>query len=143
MQIDTGAEINLCGASWLPMLQLAGAELSSHPLIKVGWVPKVGGGFHSTFKVTPTLEIILQIVGFGWQYLIQFHVASDRMVLYHLVCGWPVLRKEWGCIMKNSPESCLPILCRCHGSRGIIVPCSADNASTICRIYWKGSIYLS
>ena len=45
------------------------------------------------------MEIILQIVGFGWQDLIQFYVAPDHMVLDYLVCGWPVLR-EWD-IMKH------------------------------------------
>ena len=66
-RLYTSAELNLCGASWVPMLRLAGAEVSSHTPIKVGWVPMIGGGFHSTFKVTQTVEIILQVERFGWQ----------------------------------------------------------------------------
>ena len=70
----------------------------------MGWVAKAGGGFHSTFQVTQTVEVLLQVVWFGWQDLVEFHVAPEHMVLDHLVCGWPVLRnweEGWGNIMKN------------------------------------------
>ena len=92
MQLDTGAEINLCGASWVPMLELAGGVVLSHAPIEVGWVPKVGGGFSSSLKVTRSVQVMVGVVGFGWQNLLAFYIAPPHMVLDYLVCGWSILR---------------------------------------------------
>ena len=50
MQIDTGAELNLCGASWVHMLRLAGTEVSSTDRGWMGpegrwWIP-----FHKQWR---------------------------------------------------------------------------------------------
>ena len=59
-------------------------------------MPKVDGGFSSTFIVTQSLELMIGVVGFGWEIYISFLYCT---VLDYLVCGWPML-KYWG-ILKN------------------------------------------
>ena len=74
MQLHTGAEINLCSASWVPMLEMAGGVVSSHSPVEVGWVPKVDGGFSSTFRVTQSVELMVGVVGFGWPICIMINL---------------------------------------------------------------------
>ena len=68
------------------MLKLTGAKV--HKSIKMGWMVKVGGGFHSEFTITRTVELMVRGVGFNWENIIQFYVAvlaPDHIVLGHLV----------------------------------------------------------
>lgn len=66
VQLDTGAELNLCAANMVPTLQLAGSVLKplSRP-IEVGWVKQTNGDYLSTFEVTHAIEVFIQVVGFN------------------------------------------------------------------------------
>jgi hypothetical protein len=94
-QFDTGAELNLCPANWVAMLQLAGATMRELPTpLEVGWVEKIGGGYNSTFQVERIMEVCVRVVGFNYQNIIEFYVAPDHMALERMVCGWPTLQ-DW------------------------------------------------
>ena len=88
-QVDTGAEGNVVGSAWVPMLQLAGAELTQQTPTDIGWVSD------ATFTVTASLEVSIQVTGTKHSRVMKFLVAPDHINLDGLVVGWPEVQ-EWG-----------------------------------------------
>lgn len=89
LKVDTGAEINLIGEAWVPMLTLLGAKtVFEADSIDDGWVND------STFQVTFTMTLHVVLTDTNMVRDIMFWVAPRHISLDTLVLGWKEI-KGW------------------------------------------------
>jgi hypothetical protein len=87
--IDTGAELNFVGQSWVSAMELLGAVPVSHPPVEVGWVSD------AKFVVHSSIELLIQIAGTTSQRVVEFQIAPEFIILDGFVLGWPEIQ-GWG-----------------------------------------------
>ena len=120
--VDTGAEVNLVSARWMPLLELAGAVTT--PLeapTNVSWVTGV------VFPILAQVRLVVQLKGTNVRKEIPFLVCPPSVGI-EMVIGW----REASSTLWDIPGSLverLPMLIVMHRSMGLLGGSTADDGN--------------
>lgn len=120
--IDTGAELNLVSARWVPLLELAGAAvLAPDREISVSWVTDVN------FPIIGQLRLDILVVGTSIAKSLDFMICPHGVGL-EMVIGWKDARDpNWAA--PGSLVERLPQLVDMQRDMGILVGSSSDDGN--------------
>lgn len=88
LQVDSGSEVNVVGANWVPMLEIAGRERIEY---RARWVSE------AAFTANREMRLVIRITGTDNVRPVTFYVAQLHVVHHELELGWPELQKRDGC----------------------------------------------